>query len=218
MSAAGLAGIWAEANDRRALFQAFQRKEVYASTGPRIRVRFFGGWGFSDDDAAKKDIAQIGYANGVPIGGDLTQAPEGKAPQVLVYAIKGPRGANLDRVQVVKGWLGEDGAAEEKVYNIAWSDDRKLDDDGSLTPVGNTVDLATGAYTNDIGDAQLSVVWQDPEFDPSARAFYYLRVLQIPTPRHTLYDAIALGMDPEETGHPSTIQERAYSSPIWYTP
>jgi hypothetical protein len=218
MSAAGLAGVWAEANDRRALFQAFQRKEVYASTGPRIRVRFFGGWDFSDDDAAQKDIAQIGYDNGVPMGGDLTQAPEGKSPQFLVYAIKGPRGANLDRVQVVKGWLGEDGAAEEKVYNIAWSDDRKLDDDGLLTPVGNTVDLATGAYTNDIGDAQLSVVWQDPEFDPAVRAFYYLRVLQIPTPRHTLYDAIALGMDPEETDHPSTIQERAYSSPIWYTP
>ncbi|MBW2224411.1 MAG: DUF3604 domain-containing protein [Deltaproteobacteria bacterium] len=218
MSAAGLAGVWAEANNRDALFEAFQRKEVYASTGPRIRVRFFGGWSFADDDAAKKNIAQIGYGSGVPMGGDLTQAPEGKAPRFLIYAIKGPRGANLDRVQIVKGWLREDGKTEEKVYNVAWSDDRRLDADGSLTRVGSTVDLTTGRYTNEIGDAQLSVVWQDPDFDPAARAFYYLRVLEIPTPRHTLYDAIALGMDPKETGHPSTIQERAYSSPIWYTP
>jgi hypothetical protein len=218
MSAAGLAGVWAEANNRDALFEAFQRKEVYASTGPRIRVRFFGGWSFADDDAAKKNIAQIGYDSGVPMGGDLTQAPEGKAPRFLIYAIKGPRGANLDRVQVVKGWLREDGKTEEKVYNVAWSDDRRLDADGSLTPVGSTVDLTTGRYTNEIGDAQLSVVWQDPDFDPATRAFYYLRVLEIPTPRHTLYDAIALRMDPKETGHPSTIQERAYSSPIWYTP
>jgi hypothetical protein len=218
MSAAGLAGVWAEANNRDALFEAFQRKEVYASTGPRIRVRFFGGWSFADDDAAKKNIAQIGYDSGVPMGGDLTQAPEGKAPRFLIYAIKGPRGANLDRVQVVKGWLREDGNTEEKVYNVAWSDDRRLDADGSLTRVGSTVDLTTGRYTNEIGDAQLSVVWQDPDFDPATRAFYYLRVLEIPTPRHTLYDAIALRMDPKETGHPSTIQERAYSSPIWYTP
>jgi hypothetical protein len=218
MSAAGMAGVWAEANNRDALFEAFQRKEVYASTGPRIRVRFFGGWGFSDGDAAKKDLVQIGYAHGEPMGGDLTHAPEGKAPRFLVYAIKDPRDANLDRVQMVKGWLNPDGTAQEKVYNIAWSDNRKLQDDGSLQPVGNTVDLATGAYTNEIGDAQLSTVWEDPEFSPSVRAFYYLRVLQIPTPRHTLYDAIALGMDPNETGHPPTIQERAYSSPIWYTP
>ncbi|MBW2190203.1 MAG: DUF3604 domain-containing protein, partial [Deltaproteobacteria bacterium] len=218
MSAAGLAGVWAEANNRDALFEAFQRKEVYASTGPRIRVRFFGGWSFADDDAAKKNIAQIGYGSGVPMCGALTQAPEGKAPRFLIYAIKGPRGANLDRVQIVKGWLREDGKTEEKVYNVAWSDDRRLDADGSLTRVGSTVDLTTGRYTNEIGDAQLSVVWQDPDFDPAARAFYYLRVLEIPTPRHTLYDAIALGMDPKETGHPSTIQERAYSSPIWYTP
>jgi hypothetical protein len=218
MSAAGLAGVWSPANNRDALFEAFQRKEVYASTGPRIRVRFFGGWDFADGDAGKKNIAQIGYDNGVPMGGDLTQAPEGKAPRFLVYAIKGPRGANLDRVQVVKGWLNDIGTAQEEVYNIAWSDDRQLREDGTLQPVGNTVDLATGRYTNDIGDAQLSAVWEDPDFDPEVRAFYYLRVLQIPTPRHTLYDAIALGMDPQKTGHPPTIQERAYSSPIWYTP
>ncbi len=218
MSAAGLAGVWAEANDRNALFEAFQRKEVYASTGPRIRVRFFGGWGYADRDAAKKNLAQIGYDSGVPMGGDLTRGPEGKAPRFLVYAIKDPRGANLDRIQMVKGWLTSNGTAQEKIYDIAWSDYREFRDDGALKPVGNTVDLATGAYTNAIGDAQLSVVWEDPDFDPALRAFYYLRVLQIPTPRHTLYDAIALGMNPNDTGHPPTIQERAYSSPIWYTP
>jgi hypothetical protein len=218
MSASGMAGVWAAANDRTALFDAFLRKEVYASTGPRIRVRFFGGWNFADDAAGQKNLAQIGYDNGVPMGGDLTQGPEGKAPHFLVYAIKGPRGANLDRVQVVKGWLNENGTAQEIVYNIAWSDDRELHDDGSLKPVGNTVDLVTGRYTNEIGDAQLSTVWEDPAFNPEVRAFYYLRVLQIPTPRHTLYDAIALGMDPQKTGHPPSIQERAYSSPIWYTP
>ena len=218
MSASGMAGVWAEANERVALFDAFRRKEVYATTGPRIRVRLFGGWGFDDKDAGKKDLAQIGYANGVPMGGDLTQAPEGKAPRFLVYAIKDPVGANLDRVQMVKGWLDENDEPQEKVYDIVWSDGRVIGSDGSLRPVGNTVDLETGAYRNSIGDAQLSVVWQDPDFDPDARAFYYLRVLQIPTPRHTLYDAIALNMDPAETGHPSTIQERAYSSPIWYTP
>ena len=218
MSASGMAGVWAEANDRAALFDAFLRKEVYATTGPRIRVRLFGGWDYSSDDAGEKDLAEIGYANGVPMGGDLTKAPGGKAPRFLVYAIKGPRGANLDRIQMVKGWLDETGAAQESIYNIAWSDNRQLHDDGSLNPVGNTVDLATGRYTNDIGDAQLSTVWEDPEFNPGVRAFYYLRVLQIPTPRHTLYDAIALDMNPNETGHPPTIQERAYSSPIWYTP
>lgn len=218
MSASGMAGVWAPVNERGALFEAFQRREVYASTGPRIRLRFFGGWDFEDGAAGDKNLAQIGYANGVPMGGDLTKAPEGKAPRFLVYAIKGPRNANLDRVQVVKGWLNENGAAQEKVYNVAWSDDRVQHEDGSLTPVGNTVDLAAGRYTNEIGDAQLSTVWQDPDFDPNARAFYYIRVIQIPTPRHTLYDAIALGMDPEKTGHPPTIQERAYSSPIWYTP
>jgi len=218
MSASGMAGVWAAANNRTALFDAFLRKEVYATTGPRIRVRLFGGWGYSSEDAEKKELAEIGYANGVPMGGDLTKAPGGKAPRFLVYAIKGPRGANLDRIQMVKGWLDEMGEAQETVYNIAWSDSRELQDDGSLNPVGNTVDLVTGTYTNDIGDAQLSTVWEDPDFNPGVRAFYYLRVLQIPTPRHTLYNAIALGMTPDQTGHPPTIQERAYSSPIWYTP
>ncbi len=218
MSASGLAGVWSPVNERGALFDSFRRKEVYASTGPRIRLRFFGGWDFDDDDADGPGLARIGYDEGVPMGGDLTQGPEGGAPTFLMYAIKDPRGANLDRVQVVKGWLDADGKSQEKVYDVAWSDKRVLGDDGSLPPVGNSVDLETGSYTNDIGDAQLSTAWTDPDFDPGVRAFYYVRVLQIPTPRHTLYDGISLGMTPEETEHPATIQERAYSSPIWYTP
>jgi len=218
MSAAGLAAVWSPSNDRATLFEAFQRKEVYASTGPRIRVRLFGGWDFSDDDASKGDLASTGYDRGVPMGGDLTKGPEGEAPTFLVYAIKDPVSANLDRIQMVKGWLTANGSSEEQVYDIAWSDGRELAEDGSLPAVGNTVDLATGRFSNSIGDAQLSTVWRDPDFDPSVRAFYYLRVMEIPTPRHTLYDAIALGMKPEDTGHPATIQERAYSSPIWYTP
>lgn len=218
MSASGIAGVWSSENTREALFEAFQRKEVYATTGPRIRVRFFGGWDFDGDDANDHELAQIGYEKGVTMGGDLTRGPEGKAPTFLVYAIKDPVGANLDRIQVVKGWLKADGSSGERVYDVTWSDDRELDDDGNLPPLGNTVDLATGRYTNDIGDAQLSAVWRDPDFDPSLRAFYYVRVIQIPTPRHTTYDAIALRIDPAQTGHPALIQERAYSSPIWYTP
>jgi hypothetical protein len=218
MSAAGMAGVWSPANDRVALFEAFRRKEVYATTGPRVRLRFFGGWDFSDGDAESRELASIGYNKGVPMGGDLTKGPDGKAPAFLIYAIKDPRGANLDRIQVVKGWLDASGESEEKVYDVAWSDDRVIGEDGTLPAVGNTVDVATGGYTNEIGDAQLSTVWRDPDFDPDQRAFYYVRVIQIPTPRHTLYDAIALSMEPKDTKHPATIQERAYSSPIWYTP
>jgi hypothetical protein len=218
MSAAGLAGVWASENTRHSIFAAFKRKEVYATTGPRIRLRFFGGWDFAAADAASTGLAKIGYDKGVPMGGDLTAAPAGGAPSFLIHAAKDPKGANLDRVQIVKGWLGADGAPQERVYDVAWSDDRTAGPEGGLPPVGNTVDLATGFYTNTIGDAQLAAVWSDPDFEPATRAFYYVRVLQIPTPRHTLYDAIALGMDPAETNHPPTIQERAYSSPIWYTP
>jgi hypothetical protein len=218
MSAAGLAGVWSEANTRDSLFAAFKRKEVYATTGPRIRLRFFGGWDFAPADAASPALARLGYEKGVPMGGDLTAAPAGGAPSFLIHAAKDPKGANLDRVQVVKGWLGSDGAPQERVYDVVWSDGRTPGSEGNLPPVGNTVDLATGFYTNTIGDAQLATVWTDPDFDAARRAFYYVRVLQIPTPRHTLYDAIALGMDPAETGHPPTLQERAYSSPIWYTP
>ena len=194
------------------------RKEVYATTGPRIQLRFFGGWDFRQGDEANPDVSRTGYAKGVPMGGELTAAPEGGAPTFLITALKDPVGANLDRVQIVKGWVSDEGLPNEKVFDVIWSDGRTPAADGGLPPVGNTVDLETGRYENSIGDAQLVAVWTDPAFDPSKGAFYYVRAIQIPTPRHTLFDAIALGIDPAETGNPATIQERAYTSPIWYTP
>ncbi len=218
MGAAGIAAVWATKNTREALFDAFRRREVYATTGPRLRVRFFGGFSYAAADAQAKDVAVLGYQKGVPMGGELAKAPAGKVPTFLVHAAKDPVGANLDRVQIVKGWLGADGKAREKVYDVVWSGGRKRAADGKVPAVGNTVDLATAGFTNSIGAAQLSVVWKDPQFDPGLRALYYTRVLEIPTPRHTLYDAVALGIEPKETGHPATIQERAYTSPIWYTP
>ena len=218
MGAAGLAAVWANENTREALFDAMRRKEVYATTGPRIELRFFGGYDFEGSDAEAGDVAGAGYTKGVPMGSDLAQAPEGKAPAFLIRAVKDPKHANLDRIQVIKGWLDADGMPQEKVYDVALADDRAVGADGKVPPVGNTVDITTGSWTNDIGDPELAVAWTDPDFDPSKRAFYYVRVLQIPTPRTTLYDAIALGVDVQETGNPATIQERAYSSPIWYTP
>jgi hypothetical protein len=211
MGAAGLVGIWAEENTRASLFDAMHRKEVYASTGPRIQLRFFGGWNFRQGDELGTDVARVGYQKGVPMGGDLGSPPQNGAPTFLLSALKDPVDANLDRVQIVKGWVDEQGLPNEKVFDVAWSDERTPGADGKLPPVGNTVDIQTGGYANSIGDAQLLAVWADPEFDPSIRALYYARVIQIPTPRHTLLDAIALGVDPAETG-------RAYSSPIWYTP
>lgn len=216
MGSAGLAAVWAKDNTREGLYNAFQRKEVYSTTGPRMQVRFFGGWQFGEEDLNASSIAEVGYGKGVSMGGDLTHAPEGAAPSFLIRAVKDPAGANLDRVQVIKGSLGEDGKATEKIFNVALSDGRE-EKNGNIEPVGNTVDLKTAAYTNTIGDAQLATVWSDPEFDPGQRAFYYVRVLQIPTPRHTLYDAVAMQTDPPE-GYDTTIQERAYTSPIWYTP
>ena len=218
MGAAGLAAVWATENTREGIFDAMKRKEVYATTGPRIELRFFGGFDFAAADAESRDLASLGYGKGVPMGGDLTAAPGGSAPSFLISAVKDPVGANLDRIQVVKGWVDAEGMPQEKVFDVALADGRAADADGKIPPVGNTVDVSTGNYTNSIGDPQLTVVWTDPEFDPGKRAFYYVRVLQIPTPRHTLYDAIALGIPVEETGHPATIQERAYSSPIWYAP
>ncbi|MDH3663531.1 MAG: DUF3604 domain-containing protein [Alphaproteobacteria bacterium] len=218
MAASGLAGVWAAENTRESITEAFQRREVYATSGPRIALRVFAGFDFEGADAEAVDIASVGYAKGVPMGSDLTEAPADKAPSFLVHAVKDPKHANLDRVQMVKGWVGADGVAMEKVYDIAWSDDREVGADGQLPPVGNSVDLETGLYTNDIGAAQLSTVWTDPEFNAGERAFYYVRVLQIPTPRNSTYDAIALKIDPAETGKPATIQERAYASPIWYAP
>ena len=218
LSAAGLAGVWATENTRQGILEAFRRKEVYATSGPRIALRVFGGFGFRTADAKSKDIAATGYRQGVPMGGDLSAAPRGEAPSLLIYAAKDPLSGNLDRVQVVKGWLAADGAQQEKVFDVAWSGNRHAGADGRLPAVGNTVDVKTARYSNDIGAAQLAVVWKDPEFNAKLRAFYYVRVLEIPTPRHSLYDAVALGIDPAETKMPLTLQERAWSSPIWYTP
>jgi hypothetical protein len=218
MSTGGLAGVWATANTREALMAAFKRKEVYATTGPRIELRVFGGFNFAADDAKAKDIASVGYGKGIPMGSDLSNAPRGKAPSFLIHAVKDPVSGNLDRVQVIKGWLDKAGTTHEKIFNVVWSGDRKMSADGKLPPVGNTVDLTVPSYKNTIGAAQLATVWTDPEFDPAVRSFYYMRVLEIPTPRHSVYDAVALQMDPKETRQALTIQERAYSSPIWYTP
>ncbi len=217
MSAQGMAAVWAEENTRESIVEAFKRKEVYATTGPRIQLRTFAGWEFRDRDARARDLAKVGYAKGVPMGGDLSLAPKGKVPGLLIQAVRDPKGANLDRIQVVKGWIDESGKAREKVYTVVASDNRQIDSDGRVAAVGNTVDLATARYENSIGDAELTVVWKDPSFDPSVRAFYYVRVLQIPTPRHSLYDAVALQQPLADEFKP-TIQERAYSSPIWYTP
>ncbi|MGD8592950.1 MAG: DUF3604 domain-containing protein, partial [Gammaproteobacteria bacterium] len=209
----GYVGVWAKENTRQDIVDAFQRKEVYASTGPRITLRFFGGFDFAKSDLTSNDFVATGYDKGVPMGGDL-KANGDKAPTFMIVAEKDPDAANLDRIQVIKGWVGADGKAQEKIYDVALSDGRT---DGSQ-PVGNTVDLKTGKYTNTIGDSQLKAYWQDPDFDAKQRAFYYVRVLEIPTPRYSLLDSIALGIDVKETGRPATIQERVYSSPIWYTP
>ncbi|MEJ2257215.1 MAG: DUF3604 domain-containing protein [Woeseiaceae bacterium] len=217
MGAAGYAGVWATENTREALVDAFLRKEVYSTTGPRIVLRFFGGADFSAEDAAG-DIAAAGYARGVPMGGDL-ELPDGAAPSFLVAVMKDPKGANIDRIQIIKGWVGDSGEAQERIYDVAVSGDRTINAQGRATEaVGNTVDLATGKYTNSIGAPQLTAAWTDPDFDPDQPAFYYVRSLEIPTPRYSLLDAIELGIDVEETGHDATIQERVYSSPIWYTP
>jgi hypothetical protein len=217
-TASGYAGVWATENTREALFDAMQRKEVYATTGPRMIVRFFGGWDFDAADANTRNPAIVGYSKGVPMGGDLRQAPTGKAPTFLVAALKDPIGANLDRIQVIKGWLDEKGETHEKIYDAVWSGDRKPDaKTGKLPPIGDTVDVPNATYTNTVGGSELIKVWKDPEFDPSQRAFYYVRVLEIPTPRWTAYDAKYFGIQmPPEV--PMKGQERAYTSPIWYTP
>lgn len=219
-AASGYAAIWAEENTRESLFAAMKRKEVYATTGPRIKLRFFGGWDYQTNDALSPDIARIGYNKGVPMGGDLTQAPKEKSPTFLICATKDPDGANLDRVQVIKGWSDKHGKLHEKIYNVALSDGRKENPGDGIKPVGNTVDIREASYTNSIGDAELAVVWRDPDFDKEEQAFYYIRVLEIPTPRWTAYDAkffnIPLEDIPSEV--PLTTQERAYSSPIWYKP
>jgi Protein of unknown function (DUF3604) len=216
-AASGYAGVWATENTREALFDAMQRKEVYATTGPRMLVRFFGGWDFEARDALNRLPAQIGYTKGVPMGGDRSNAPAGKAPTFLVAALKDPIGANLDRYQIIKGWLAKDGKLQERVYDVAWSGDRKPDATGKLPLVGSSVDLPNATWTNTIGAPELIAVWKDPDFDPSQPAFYYGRVIEIPTPRWTAYDAKRFGVQPLP-GTRMTITERAYTSPIWYTP
>lgn len=217
MVGSGYAGVWATDNTREALWDAMRRKEVYATTGPRITVRFFGGYDFVPQDALSRLPAGVGYAKGVPMGGDLQPAPDGKAPTFLVAALKDAYSGNLDRIQIVKGWVDAGGAARENVYDVVWSDERTPGADGKLPPVGDTVDIASATWQDTIGEPELITVWTDPDFDPAQKAFYYARVLEIPTPRWTAYDAKRYGVEmPPEV--PMKGQERAYTSPIWYTP
>jgi hypothetical protein len=215
VSSAGYAAVWAMENTRAAIFDAMERREVYATTGTRMVVRFFGGYDFVPSDASSRNPAVIGYGKGVPMGGDLAPDPEGRAPAFLVAALRDPVGANLDRYQIVKGWIDAEGNPKERVYDVVWSDGRVPGANGRLPPVGSTVEGAT--WTNTIGAPELIAVWQDPDFDPAVPAFYYGRVLEIPTPRWTAYDAAYFGTEPVP-GTVMELQERAYTSPIWYTP
>ena len=216
LAASGYAAVWARENTREAIFDALARKEAYGTTGPRIMVRFFGGWGYTPDDLNSRQPAFRGYEKGVPMGGDLP-AKSGDAPTFMVYALRDPIGANLDRIQIVKAWMDKKGDTHEKVYNVAWSDDRVPGVDGELPPVGNTVDVENATWTNTIGAPELIGVWKDPDFDPGEKAFYYCRVLEIPTPRWTAYEAKRFGVEMSKEV-PMVTQERAYTSPIWYTP
>jgi hypothetical protein len=219
VSSSGYAAVWAKENTRASLWDAMQRRETYGTTGPRMIVRFFGGWDFAPQDANSRLPAYTGYTKGVPMGGELRAAPQGKSPTFLVAVLKDPLGANLDRYQIVKGWLTRDGKLEEKVYDVAWADAerRRPGADGKLPPVGDTVDVANATWTNTIGAPELATVWTDPDFDPGQPAFYYGRVIEIPTPRWTAYDAKRFGTPPLP-GTVMTITERAYTSPIWYMP
>ena len=217
-AASGFTAVWATENTRGAIFDAMKRKETYATTGSRIMVRFFGGWDFVEQDALSRMPAGIGYEKGVAMGGDLRKAERGKSPTFLVAAMKDPFSGNLDRMQIIKGWLKADGTTDERVYDVAVSDGRRIAANGRCTEsVGNTVDVASATWTNTIGAPELVTVWKDPDFDPNQHAFYYARVIEIPTPRWTAYEAKRFGVEmPKEV--PMTTQERAYTSPIWYTP
>ncbi|WP_170593207.1 DUF3604 domain-containing protein [Ruegeria arenilitoris] len=216
-AAGGLGAVWATENTREAIFDAMQRRETYATTGSRMGVRFFGGYDFTDEDAASRVPADAGYKKGVPMGGNLQASPDGLAPNFLVFALKDPISGNLDRIQIVKGWVDADGALQEKVYNVVWAGDRQLDENGKLPEVGNTVDVENATWTNTIGASELITTWQDPDFDPNLSAFYYARVIEIPTPRWTAYEAKRFGIEMPDYV-PMITTERAYTSPIWYTP
>jgi hypothetical protein len=217
--ASGLAGVWARENTREAIWDAFQRKEVYATTGTRITVRLFAGWDFKNNDVLRPDFAEMGYANGIPMGGDLKKAPKGKEPVLMIRALRDPDGANLDRLQVVKGWMDSNGKLHERIYDVVCSDDRQIKNRRCEKSVGNTVDVKKAKYTNNIGDALLMGYWKDPDFDAKERAFYYVRVLEIPTPTWLAYDKVFYG-DTVQLPEDALLvhQERAYTSPIWYTP
>jgi len=213
--AAGLAAVWAEENTRASLFDAMERKETYATSGPRILVRFFGGWGYAPNLLQQADWIAAAESTGVPMGGELNPHAQAAAPTFAVWAMRDPDSGNLDRVQIIKGWIAADGKSREKVFEVAWSGDRTLDAQGKLPPVGNTVDVQAATYDNSIGEQQLAAVWTDPEFDPGQEAFYYARVIEIPTPRWSTYDAKLLGV---EAPAPAYHQERAVTSAIWYNP
>jgi len=215
--ASGLAAVWATENTREAIWDAMDRKEVYATTGSRLMVRFFGGWDYTTEDLNSRQPAFRGYEKGVSMGGDLTANSGDGAPSFMVYSLRDPIGANLDRIQIVKGWLDSRGNTHEKVYNVAWSSGREPDANGVLPPVGNTVDVEAANWLNTIGASELGTVWTDPDFDPQHRAFYYARVIEIPTPRWIVYDAFRFDVEIPE-GAETIHQERAYTSPIWYTP
>ena len=217
MAAAGYTGVWATENTREAIWDALKRREAYSTTGPRMLVRFFGGWDFDAKDAQTRMPADAGYAKGVPMGGDLSGAPAGKSPTFIAAALKDPLSGNLDRIQVIKGWVDAKGDLHEKIYDVAWSGDRKPGPDGKLPPVGDTVDVANAIWTNTIGAPELIAAWKDPDFDPALRAFYYARVIEIPTPRWTAYDQKRFGTK-MSADVPMKVTERAYTSPIWYTP
>jgi len=215
--ASGLTAVWARENTREALFDAMKRKEVYATTGTRLKVRVFGGWDFEADEVSRPDFTAQGYRRGVPMGGDLTDGPKDKEPTFMIRALRDPDGANLDRIQIIKGWLDKDGKTHERIYDVACSDGRAIIERRCEKPVGGTVDITNATYTNTIGDALLAAHWSDPDFDPSEEAFYYVRILEIPTPRWTTYDAAFFRIN-RPKNVPPTLQDRAYTSPIWYTP
>jgi hypothetical protein len=217
MSASGLAGVWADRNDRRSIFDAFRRREVYGTSGPRIMLRLFAGYGFSPGDEKARDFPGLGYRGGVPMGGQLAPA-RGGAPVFVIRAVKDPETAGLDRVQVIKGWVDAGGELHEKIFEVAWAGNRARRADGSLPPLASRVDVARARNDLAAGAAELTAFWRDPEFDRASHAFYYVRVLQAPTLRHHVYDALALGIDPLTLDLPATIQERAWSSPVWYRP